>query len=175
MVFPLDRQSPSGPRLPSPSGGGGAVLQIAEETSDFPNIPTIFLVPVLKDPVLPLEVSFVEWATGDVLIVEAYSQADLNTDLGELAYRLIPTIDAGAGFQIVSPVSGESVIASAGTVSGISLMSTVAVRLDAPPTVRLLLQNSLSAGLTGSVSKFLLRAYRCAGASFVQGPNGVLV
>ena len=54
-------------------------------------------------------------------------------------------------------------------------MGTVAVRLDAPPTVRLLLQNSRSSGLTGDVTKFLLRAYRCAGASFVQGPNGVLV
>jgi hypothetical protein len=72
-------------------------------------------------------------------------------------------------------VSGESVISSAGTISGISLMGTVAVRLDAPPTVRLLLQNSRSSGLTGDVTKFLLRAYRCAGASFVQGPNGALV
>jgi hypothetical protein len=67
MTTPKLRASPSGPLLP-PSGGG-AVLQIAEETSDFPNIPTDFLVPVLKDPVLPLEVSFAEWATGDVLIV----------------------------------------------------------------------------------------------------------
>lgn len=173
MTTPKLRASPSGPLLP-PSGGG-AILQIAEESCDFPNFPTVFLVPVLKDGVLPLEVSFVEWATGDVLIVEAYSQAYLNTDLGELAYRLIPTIDAGSGFQIVSPVSGESVVASAGTISGISLMGTVAVRLDTPPTVRLLLQNSLSVGLTGNISKFLLRAYRCAGASFVQGPDGVLV
>jgi hypothetical protein len=104
-------------------------------------------------------------------MVEAYSRSTIG-DLGEIAYQLIPTIDVGSGFQTVSPVDGLGLIASA-SIGGITVMNTVSVRLDAPPVVRLLI---LNAGSTPeNVNNFILRAFRCAGASFVQGPDGVLV
>lgn len=163
-------------RLPA-GGGSGAVIQIGEDQQLQVQVPGpapgAF---VLRDGIVDLEVVFSAWDPGDVLLINVDSGSYLNPELSnQIAYDLTPVIDVGMGWQQISPGSEAVMVQSDGPVSAISQFGSMAIRLDSPPRIKLVLSEKGSTGLSGFVSNIRLRAWRCAGANWIQGPVGVLV
>jgi hypothetical protein len=155
---------------------GASLLQVVEDdatiTNVIPDLPDF----VLRSLAVPLQVNFPSWNAGDVLVVEVYSERVINPEASvQVAYILTPKIDVGAGFQSATPTDGNSLVGSVSALSGISLMSTTAVRLNAAPTVRVEMVNAGNSGENQELQKCLLRAYRYSGSSWIQGPVNTLV
>ena len=159
------------PEAPRAGGALGALLQAAEQHTLIPNHTSDALPFVLQDVGVPLEVAFTNWTPNDVLVIDVYSIVLIDPEIGNASYSLTPAVNVGAGWQTVTPVSGELLVTQS---SGGSATATTAVRLSAAPTVRLVLASAGSPD-ANPVLPILLRLSRYSGPSWIQGPDNTLV
>lgn len=182
MVFPLDRQSPSGPKLPPPSGAGGAILAIGEGVNSPFVQPAGASFPgfyIEEAPGVPLEVSFPAWTKGDVLTIEWWAWAQLAFDFASLQWGVNSEVDVGSGFQMFVPGGGGSlggsIFQSVANTSAVALAASISIACDVAPRVRLRGFNVGGDPFSIVGGALTLRCMRSSPAAWIKGPAGVLL
>lgn len=160
------------PEAAKPSSGGGGVLAIGETINQDP----VVVVGGAGAADLGVEIDFIDWTPGDVLIVEYWSEVTQDDETAtEFDYFTVPVLDVGSGFAQLDG-SGAIGIATLETASpdiAVPISGSVSVACPVAPKVKL--QGGSSAGnvIIGARS-CLLRATRVPASLFVVGPAGIL-
>lgn len=160
------------PEAPRAASGGGSILAIGETI----NANTVIVVSGSGFMDLGVEIDFVDWTPGDVLIVEYWSEVSQDDEVAvPFDYSVLPLFDVGAGFAQLdsSGAIGVSTLETASADIAIPISGSVSVACPVAPKVQL--QGGSSAGnVIIAARSCIMRATRVPASLFVTGPTGVL-